>query len=151
MFIGGIGMNDDNRIKMLSGLTKLFDGSAISKTTRGDATIKLRNRNLSIHLMMQPVISKMFKDPIIQYQGFLPRCLISITTAKEKRYINEELLIDEIKKPIIEFNKKIAERLRKPFYEDKKLLVIVSKLKIYLLIFTIQLKIGYWKEKICMN
>ena len=63
----------------------------------------------------------MFKDPIIQYQGFLPRCLISITTAKEKRYINEDLLIDDIKKPIIEFNKKIAERLRKPFYEDKKI------------------------------
>ena len=129
MFIGGIGMNEDNRIKMLSGLTKLFDGSTISKTTRGDETIKLRNRNLSIHLMMQPVISKVFKDPIIQYQGFLPRCLISITKANEKRYINEELLIDEVKKPIIEFNKKIAERLRKPFYENKKIVGYSKQIK----------------------
>lgn len=75
--LGGYAMSSGQRLKTIAGLSKLWDGKPLTKTTAKDGTIILRNRRLAGHLMFQPVIAdKLLKDPIFLGQGFLPRCLI---------------------------------------------------------------------------
>jgi hypothetical protein len=76
-FLGGNGMNADNRMKTLGGLNSLWDGSEIKRTRAGDGVYTLRGRRLALHLMAQPVVMHGFlADPLSGGLGFLPRCLI---------------------------------------------------------------------------
>ncbi len=76
-FIGGHGMNADNRMKTLGGLNSLWDGSEIKRTRAGDGVFTLRGRRLALHLMAQPVVAHDFlSDALSSGLGFLPRCLI---------------------------------------------------------------------------
>lgn len=77
-FFGGHGMSDDNRGRTIASLSKLWDGSPISRTRGaiGESGI-LAGRRLSAHLMLQPVIAaKVLGDPVLLGQGFLARFLI---------------------------------------------------------------------------
>jgi hypothetical protein len=76
-FLGGHGMNQDNRMKTLGGLNSLWDGAEIKRTRAGDGVYTLRGRRLALHLMAQPVAMHGFlADPLAVGLGFLPRCLI---------------------------------------------------------------------------
>jgi hypothetical protein len=76
-FLGGHGMNADNRMKTLGGLNSLWDGSEIKRTRAGDGVYTMRGRRLALHLMVQPVVAHDFlSDGLASGVGFLPRCLI---------------------------------------------------------------------------
>ncbi len=76
-FLGGHGMNADNRMKTLGGLNSLWDGSEIKRTRAGDGVYTLRGRRPALHLMAQPIVAHDFlSDALAGGLGFLPRCLI---------------------------------------------------------------------------
>lgn len=77
-FIGGHGMNSDNRLKTIAGLSLLWDGAPINRTRAGDGVSTHRGRRLSAHLMAQPVAAAgLLSDPMAQGQGFLARFLMT--------------------------------------------------------------------------
>ena len=77
-FLGGHGMNQDNRLKTACGLSELWDGVPISRTRGGEGNILLYGRRLSIHLMVQPEISSLLLgDRLLLGQGLLSRCLVA--------------------------------------------------------------------------
>lgn len=76
-FFGGHGMNDDNRLRNITGYSNLWDGQSIRAVRKGDGTNVLDGRRLSIHLMMQPDVAQPFlADELLQQQGFLSRFLL---------------------------------------------------------------------------
>ena len=77
-FLGGFGMNDENRLKTASGLSEFWDGSAIRRVRQGDGAYVLRGRRTSLHLMVQPgVAMRLLGDQMLADQGLLSRMLIS--------------------------------------------------------------------------
>jgi hypothetical protein len=82
-FIGGHGMNADNQLKTIAGLSKLWDGAPITRTRGGDGNILLYGRRLSLHLMMQPEVSDiLFSNSLLTAQGILSRCLVTQPESK---------------------------------------------------------------------
>jgi hypothetical protein len=76
-FIGGHGMNTDNRLKTLAALNDLWQGNPIRRTRAGDGAFTLLGRRLAIHLMVQPEAAHgLLADPMATGTGFLPRFLI---------------------------------------------------------------------------
>lgn len=74
--LGGHAMNKDNGLKTVAGLCELWDGSPLTRVRSGDGVEKLYDRRLSLHLMVQPVVSKLvFGNEIMEGQGFLARVL----------------------------------------------------------------------------
>ncbi len=53
-FLGGFGMSKDNRLKTISTLSSLWDGTPINRTRAGDETTTLFGRRFTVHLMVQP-------------------------------------------------------------------------------------------------
>ena len=45
-FLGGHGMNSENQLKTISGLSKMWDGKAITRTRAGDGSHKIYGRRL---------------------------------------------------------------------------------------------------------
>ena len=81
-FLGGYGMNDQNRLKTVAGLSKLWDGDPISRTRAGDGNSLLFGRRVCLHLMIQPVVSNLlFSNELLAGQGLLSRCLVSWPTS----------------------------------------------------------------------
>lgn len=77
-FVGGHGLNTDNRLRTITGLSGLWDGSPIKRVRVTDGVSVLPGRRLAVHLMMQPdVASMILSDPIIKDQGFLSRILVA--------------------------------------------------------------------------
>jgi hypothetical protein len=77
-FLGGHGMNSDNRQKTLAALNSLWQGDSIRRTRAGDGHMTLYGRRLALHLMTQPVAAHAFlADPLAEGMGFLARCLIA--------------------------------------------------------------------------
>ena len=77
-FVGGYGMNPENQLKTIAGLSKLWDGSPITRTRGGDGNILLYGRRLSLHLMLQPEVSDfLFGNSLLTAQGILSRCLVT--------------------------------------------------------------------------
>ena len=77
-FLGGHGMNQDNQLKTSAGLSKLWDGSPITRTRSGDGNLLLYGRRLSVHLMVQPEVSNLlFGNSLLTSQGLLSRCLVA--------------------------------------------------------------------------
>jgi putative DNA primase/helicase len=75
-FLGGFAMSQENATKTITGLSKLWDGDHISRSRGGDGNFLIYGVRLSVHLMIQPVLSdKVFADPLLSGQGFLSRCL----------------------------------------------------------------------------
>ncbi|BBA70630.1 YfjI family protein [Geobacter sulfurreducens] len=75
-FIGGYAMNSENQTKTVTGLSKLWDGTPITRTRGEDGNHLVYGRRLSMHIMLQPVLAnQMFANQILLGQGFLSRCL----------------------------------------------------------------------------
>jgi hypothetical protein len=76
-FIGGHGMNSDNRLKTLAALNDLWQGNPIRRTRAGDGAFTLYGRRLAIHLMVQPEAAQgLLGDRTAIGTGFLPRFLL---------------------------------------------------------------------------
>ena len=70
-FVGGHGLNVDNRLRTITGLSGLWDGSPIKRVRVADGVSVLPGRRLALHLMMQPdVASMLLSDPVSKDQGF---------------------------------------------------------------------------------
>jgi hypothetical protein len=75
-FIGGHGMNDENKLKTASGLSGLWDGEPTRRVRGGDGASMFPGRRLTMHLMMQPDVSTLlFQDQLLLGQGILSRIL----------------------------------------------------------------------------
>jgi len=80
-FIGGHGMNSDNRLKTMAGYSRLWNGEPIDRTRAGDGATTYRGRRLAAHLMAQPIVALPFlADPEASGQGFLARFLVTFPT-----------------------------------------------------------------------
>jgi hypothetical protein len=77
-FVGGHGLSPDNRLRTITGLSGLWDGSPIRRVRVTDGVSILPGRRLAVHLMMQPdVASNLLSDPVLKDQGFLSRILVA--------------------------------------------------------------------------
>jgi hypothetical protein len=77
--IGGFAMSADNRLKTCAGFSDLWDGKEINRVRGGDGSILLYGRRVSMHLLMQRMVSAgLFNDPLLRDQGILSRFLVSM-------------------------------------------------------------------------
>ena len=77
-FIGGHGMNAENKLKTASGLSDIWDGSSIRRVRSVDGAVLLAGRRLSLHLMVQPAVADLlFGDQLLADQGLLSRLLVT--------------------------------------------------------------------------
>ena len=100
-FLGGHGMNSDNRQKTVTALNDIWGGNPIRRTRQGDGSITLHGRRLAIHLMVQPAIAHEFmSDPLAVDTGFLPRFLVSepSSTIGTRFYSKAELMIFQLQR-----------------------------------------------------
>jgi hypothetical protein len=75
-FLGGHGMNQDNRLKTAAAMSSLWDGEPIRRVRQGDGSMILPGRRVSMHLMVQPgVAAKLFSSRELADQGLLSRVL----------------------------------------------------------------------------
>jgi hypothetical protein len=77
-FLGGHAMNKDNLLKTSAALSKMWDGTPITRTRSGDGNRILYGRRVSIHLMVQPEVSALFfGNTLLAAQGLPSRCLVA--------------------------------------------------------------------------
>jgi Protein of unknown function (DUF3987) len=77
-FIGGHGMNEDNKLKTAAGLSCAWDGEPIRRVRAGDGASILCGRRLAAHLMVRPdVAGILFRDRLLADQGLLSRLLVT--------------------------------------------------------------------------
>jgi hypothetical protein len=77
-FIGGHGMNDDNKLKTAAALSGVWDGEPIRRVRAGDGVVMLPGRRVALHLMAQPdVAAVLLSDRILNDQGLLSRFLVT--------------------------------------------------------------------------
>jgi len=80
-FIGGYGMSADSRARTTTQFNQLWDGSAVQRSRVTEQVI-LRDRRLSLHLMVQPKVSdELLGDSSLKDNGFTARCLIAEPTS----------------------------------------------------------------------
>jgi hypothetical protein len=77
-FVGGHGMNDDNKLMTIAGLSAIWDGEPIRRVRSSDGALILPGRRLAMHLMVQPdVAGILLGDRLLAGQGFLSRMLVA--------------------------------------------------------------------------
>jgi hypothetical protein len=82
-FIGGHGMNDENRLKTAAALSGIWDGEPIKRVRAGDGVIIMPGRRVAMHLMVQRVVAgRLLGDPMLADQGMLSRLLVSAPDSK---------------------------------------------------------------------
>ncbi|WP_024697295.1 YfjI family protein [Pseudomonas avellanae] len=82
-FLGSSTMSRDNRLKAVTTLSSLWDGSPIDRArSMAGESLRAYDRRLSLHLMLQPYLAmQLLSDPLLQGQGILGRCLMSWPTS----------------------------------------------------------------------
>ncbi|AZC28812.1 hypothetical protein C4K38_0830 [Pseudomonas chlororaphis subsp. piscium] len=82
-FLGSSTMSRDNRLKAITTLSSLWDGSPIDRArSMVGESLRAYDRRLSLHLMLQPYLAmQLFSDPLLQGQGILGRCLMTWPTS----------------------------------------------------------------------
>jgi hypothetical protein len=76
-FLGGHAMRDETRLRALTGLSELWDGTSLRRTRASEGPLQLSGRRLALHLMVQPSIAPMLLgDDMANGQGFLSRLLV---------------------------------------------------------------------------
>ncbi len=94
-FFGGSGMNRDNLLKTLAGLSSLWDAKPNKPITRmrsSDESLALYGRRCALHMMIQESVYSMLNEvSLCETQGFLPRCLVSFpeSAAGSRLYANQ--------------------------------------------------------------
>lgn len=82
-FVGGHAMSKDHRLKSVSGLSKLWDGSGVDRVRSGDGAESFYGIRLACHILLQPVAAmSLLADPVANGQGFLARFLMSHPTSE---------------------------------------------------------------------
>jgi hypothetical protein len=75
--LGGHAMQAETRLRALTALSELWDGSPIRRTRSADGSVLLPGRRLALHLMVQPAISPLLLgDQQALSQGLLSRLLV---------------------------------------------------------------------------
>ncbi|MBD0702296.1 YfjI family protein [Pseudomonas sp. PSB1] len=89
-FLGSSTMSRDNRLKAVTTLSSLWDGSPIDRArSMVGESLRAYDRRLSLHLMLQPYLAmQLLSDPLLQGQGILGRCLVTwpISLAGQRSY-----------------------------------------------------------------
>ncbi|MFJ2448680.1 MULTISPECIES: YfjI family protein [unclassified Pseudomonas] len=82
-FLGSSTMSRDNRLKAVTTLSSLWDGSPIDRArSMAGESLRAYDRRLSLHLMLQPYLAmQLISDPLLQGQGILGRCLMTWPTS----------------------------------------------------------------------
>lgn len=82
-FLGSSTMSRDNRLKAVTTLSLLWDGSPIDRArSMAGESLRAYDRRLSLHLMLQPYLAmQLLSDPLLQGQGILGRCLMTWPTS----------------------------------------------------------------------
>ncbi|QJI35484.1 YfjI family protein [Pseudomonas sp. ADAK13] len=82
-FLGSSTMSRDNRLKAVTTLSSLWDGSPIDRArSMAGESLRAYERRLSLHLMLQPYLAmQLLSDPLLQGQGILGRCLMTWPTS----------------------------------------------------------------------
>ncbi|WP_339502639.1 YfjI family protein [Pseudomonas silesiensis] len=82
-FLGSSTMSRDNRLKAVTTLSSLWDGSPIDRArSMAGESLRAYDRRLSLHLMLQPYLAmQLLSDPLLQGQGILGRCLLTWPTS----------------------------------------------------------------------
>ncbi|PBJ13004.1 hypothetical protein BSF43_19590 [Pseudomonas ogarae] len=97
-FLGSSTMSRDNRLKAVTTLSSLWDGSPIDRArSMAGESLRAYDRRLSLHLMLQPYLAmQLLSDPLLQGQGVLGRCLITWPTslAGQRSYQSVDLSKD---------------------------------------------------------
>ncbi len=113
-FIGGHAMRDEGRLRALTGLSELWDGSPLRRTRSGDGSIHLAGRRLSLHLMVQPNVAPMLlADDMASGQGFLSRLLVCAPASTQGTRFQREPA-PWARPAINEYNRTIADLLARP-------------------------------------
>jgi putative DNA primase/helicase len=111
-FLGGFAMNNDNAVKTITGLSKLWDGDHITRTRGGDGNILIYGVRLSVHLMIQPILAdRVFSDPMLSGQGILSRCFCCHpeSTIGDRPYKDVDLSTDPAMTPYHDQLRQIAD------------------------------------------
>ncbi|NWC29814.1 DUF3987 domain-containing protein [Pseudomonas tolaasii] len=97
-FLGSTTMSRDNRLKAVTTLSSLWDGSPIDRArSMAGESLRAYDRRLSLHLMLQPYLAmQLLSDPLLQGQGILGRCLMTWPTslAGQRSYQSVDLSKD---------------------------------------------------------
>ena len=97
-FLGSSTMSRDNRLKAVTTLSSLWDGSPIDRARcMVGESLRAYDRRLSLHLMLQPYLAmQLLGDPLLQGQGILGRCLMTWPTslAGQRSYQSVDLSKD---------------------------------------------------------
>jgi len=119
-FLGGYGMNEDNRMKTIAGLSKLWDGRPPRRTRATSESFALRGKRLSVHLMAQPIAATGFlTDPLSKEQGFLARFLVSWPASRIGHRTIDGRCPDNDSR-YIKYTKALADILRRPLPVEPK-------------------------------
>ena len=97
-FLGSSTMSRDNRLKSVTTLSSLWDGSPIDRArSMAGESLRAYDRRLSLHLMLQPYLAmQLLSDPLLQAQGILGRCLMTwpVSLAGQRSYQSVDLSKD---------------------------------------------------------
>jgi hypothetical protein len=112
-FLGGHAMRDESKLRALTGLSELWDGSALRRTRAGDGALQLSGRRLALHLMVQPSVAPLLLgDGVANGQGFLSRLLVCAPASTQGSRFQRTA--PEWARPSIEaYNARIGEMLRR--------------------------------------
>ncbi|GFM67838.1 hypothetical protein PSCICJ_39560 [Pseudomonas cichorii] len=101
-FLGSSTMSRDNRLKAVTTLSSLWDGSPIDRArSMAGESLRAYDRRVSLHLMLQPYLAiQLLSDPLLQGQGILGRCLMTWPTslAGQRSYQAVDLSKDAVLK-----------------------------------------------------
>ena len=113
-FIGGHGMNQDNRLKTAAALSGLWDGEPLKRVRAGEAPVTLPGRRLALHLLVQPGVgAELLSDPVLADQGLLSRLLVAAPRSKVgTRYWREPS--DEAERSLGRYQRRLSEILARP-------------------------------------
>lgn len=113
-FLGGHGMNPDNRLKTAAALSSLWDGEPLKRVRAGDPLAVLPGRRLAVHLLVQPgVAAELLADPLLADQGLLSRLLVAAPEATVgSRFWRETT--EETERDLHRYHERLSEILEEP-------------------------------------
>ncbi|MCK4608863.1 MAG: DUF3987 domain-containing protein [Gammaproteobacteria bacterium] len=118
--IGGQGMNQDNILKAITLLNRLWDGNTYSVDRKTSDNFKIEGRRFTCSLMMQQAVFEQFTSKcsgISRGSGFLSRCLLIMPkSTMGSRFYQEPTSIADAEP----FKGRILELLDTPFSLDEK-------------------------------
>ena len=113
LMIGGYSFNKEQAINTGAAFSKLWDGRPLDRVRGGDEIIKLHDRRISFHLMIQPKIAMEFlRHEGLADQGFLTRCLASYPKSTIGNRPYQEISLSDPK--LTSYHSRMLEILKQP-------------------------------------